>query len=95
MSIDPSSLRHVARLARLSVAEDDAPRLAGELARVLDLAERLAAAPLTGVEPMAHPQAHTLFWREDAVTEGDRADALLALAPDARAGLYLVPKVLE
>jgi aspartyl-tRNA(Asn)/glutamyl-tRNA(Gln) amidotransferase subunit C len=33
--------------------------------------------------------------REDAVTEPDRADALLALAPESRGGLYLVPKVIE
>ncbi|MGA9332700.1 MAG: Asp-tRNA(Asn)/Glu-tRNA(Gln) amidotransferase subunit GatC [Rudaea sp.] len=95
MSIDSINVRHVARLARLAVADDAAPRLASELARVLDLAERLATAPLSDVEPMAHPQAHALLWREDAVTQGDCADALLTLAPDARAGLYLVPKVIE
>ena len=95
MSLDSSTVRHVARLARLGVSDDAVARLGGELSRVLDLAQRLAAAPLTHVEPMAHPQAHALLWREDVVTESDRADALLALAPDARAGLYLVPKVIE
>ncbi|HET8940535.1 MAG TPA: Asp-tRNA(Asn)/Glu-tRNA(Gln) amidotransferase subunit GatC [Rudaea sp.] len=88
-------MNHVARLARLAVTDEAAVRLAGELSRVLDLAQHLAAAPLADIEPMGHPQAHALFWREDVVTQGDQADALLALAPDARAGLYLVPKVIE
>jgi len=94
MSIDHATVRHIARLARLAVAEEELPRLAGELGRVLELADQLA---VTGadVEPMAHPHEQTLAWRPDLVTETDRADALLALAPETRGGLYLVPKVIE
>jgi aspartyl-tRNA(Asn)/glutamyl-tRNA(Gln) amidotransferase subunit C len=95
MSIDHATVRRIARLARLSVAETQLPSLAGELNRVLALADNLAQANLDGVEPMAHPHAQALAWRTDAVTEGDRADAFLALAPDARGGLYVVPKVIE
>ena len=94
MSIDHASVLHIARLARLAVAEQELPRLAEELGRVLDLAGQLAIAG-ADVEPMAHPHEHTLAWRDDAVSETDRADALLALAPDARGGLYLVPRVIE
>jgi len=94
MPIDHATVRHMARLARLAVAEEELPRLAAELGRVLQLADQLAAAA-ADVEPMAHPHEQTLAWRADAVTETDRADALLALAPDARGGLYLVPKVIE
>jgi aspartyl-tRNA(Asn)/glutamyl-tRNA(Gln) amidotransferase subunit C len=95
MSIDQTTVRRVARLARLAVDETQLPRLAVELSRVLELADQLSAAPLDGVEPMAHPHAQALALREDAVTESDRADAFLALAPEARGGLYLVPKVIE
>ena len=94
MSIDIATVARIARLARLPVDANAAPQIADELTRVLDLAGQLANAPLDGVVPMAHPQAQTLAWRADAVTEFDRADALLALAPDARSGLYAVPKVL-
>jgi aspartyl-tRNA(Asn)/glutamyl-tRNA(Gln) amidotransferase subunit C len=95
MTVDNATVRHIARLARLAVDEADLATLGAELSRVLDLADRLAAADTSGVEPMAHPHAQTLVWRADAVTEGDRADALLALAPEARGGFYLVPKVIE
>jgi aspartyl-tRNA(Asn)/glutamyl-tRNA(Gln) amidotransferase subunit C len=94
MSIDHASVRHIARLARLAVAEEELPRLARDLGRVLELADQLAAAG-ADVEPMAHPHEQTLAWRIDAVTETGHADALLALAPEARGGLYLVPKVIE
>jgi aspartyl-tRNA(Asn)/glutamyl-tRNA(Gln) amidotransferase subunit C len=95
MQIDHDTVRHIAHLARLAVADADAPELAAELARVLELADQLQGADLAGVEPMAHPHAQTLAWRADEVSETDRADAFLALAPEARGGLYLVPKVIE
>lgn len=95
MSIDSATVRRIARLARLSIADDELTAVAGDLSRVLDLADRLAGAAIDGVEPMAHPHEQALLWRADAVTESDRADALLALAPDARGGFYLVPKVIE
>ncbi len=56
---------------------------------------RWRQADLDGVEPLAHPHEQTLALRDDAVTEPDRADAFLALAPESRGGLFLVPKVLE
>lgn len=90
MPIDTTTVARISRLARLPA---DAQVLV-DLARVLDLAGRLAHAPLDGVEPMAHPHAQTLAWRTDTVTESDCADALLKLAPEARAGLYVVPKVI-
>jgi len=95
MSIDHTTVRRIARLARLAVDETQLPRLAGELSRVLELADHLGAAALDGVVPMSHPHAQAATLREDKVTETDRADAFLALAPDARGGLYLVPKVIE
>jgi len=95
MSLDAATVRHIARLARLAVGEDELTSIANELSGVLDLADQLGAAKIDGVAPLAHPNEQTLSWRPDAVTEPDRADAFLALAPDARGGLYLVPKVLE
>ena len=95
MSIDSAAVRHIARLARIAVADDEVAPLSAELGRVLDLADQLAAAQIDGVAPLAHPHEQTLSWREDIVTERDRAETFLALAPDARSGLYLVPKVIE
>jgi aspartyl-tRNA(Asn)/glutamyl-tRNA(Gln) amidotransferase subunit C len=95
MSIDHATVRRIARLARLAVAEAELPALAAELGRVLALADALAAVDTHGVEPMAHPHAAVLAWREDRVTEPNRLEDWLALAPQTRADLYLVPKVIE
>jgi aspartyl-tRNA(Asn)/glutamyl-tRNA(Gln) amidotransferase subunit C len=95
MSLERATVRRIARLARLAIGEDELDSAAAGLSRVLDLADQLAAADTAGIEPMAHPHEQALAWRADAVTERDRADALLALAPETRGGYYLVPKVIE
>jgi aspartyl-tRNA(Asn)/glutamyl-tRNA(Gln) amidotransferase subunit C len=95
MSLERATVRRIARLARLVIGEDELDSAAAGLSRVLDLADQLAAADTAGIEPMAHPHEQALAWRADAVTERDRADALLALAPETRGGYYLVPKVIE
>jgi aspartyl-tRNA(Asn)/glutamyl-tRNA(Gln) amidotransferase subunit C len=95
MSVDDDTVRHIARLARLAIGDADLAGVAVELSRVLELADALKSADVGGVEPMAHPHEQVLAWRADAVTESDRADQLLALAPEARGGFYLVPKVIE
>ena len=95
MSIDHATVRRIARLARLSVDDTAMENVADELDRVLQLAGELAKADVDGVEPLAHPHEQALALRDDAVTEPDRADVFLALAPESRGGLFLVPKVIE
>jgi aspartyl-tRNA(Asn)/glutamyl-tRNA(Gln) amidotransferase subunit C len=95
MSIDHATVRRIARLARLSVADAQLENVARELDGVLALAAQLGGAALHGIEPMAHPHEQALALRDDLATAPDRADAFLALAPESRGGLYLVPKVIE
>lgn len=95
MSIDSTTVRHIARLARIAISDNELAPVAVELGRVLELADQLGAAQIDGVAPLAHPHEQVLSWRADTVSEPDRADAFLALAPEARGGLYLVPKVIE
>ncbi len=95
MTIDSTTVRRIAQLARIAINEEELDLLSRDLGRVLDLAGELAIANLAGVEPMAHPHEQTLVLRADSVTEGDQSQALLALAPQSQSGLYLVPKVIE
>ena len=48
-----------------------------------------------GVEPMAHPHEVALRLRDDAVTESDHAAEYLAVAPEVRNRMYIVPHVIE
>lgn len=95
MPFDTIQLQRIAVLARLALPQQQTDALVADLGRVLGLFDQLAAAPVDSIEPMAHPLDISLRTREDRVSEGDQAETLLALAPDARSGLYLVPKVIE
>jgi len=58
----------------------------------------MQAVDTQGVEPMAHAQELAQRLRPDCVTENDQLAlraAFQAIAPEAEAGLYLVPKVIE
>lgn len=95
MALDPASLDRLCELARLRLTGEERAALADDLGRVLALFAALRAAPVDGLAPLAHPHELALALRDDRVTERDRADELLAQAPAAQGGFYLVPKVLE
>jgi aspartyl-tRNA(Asn)/glutamyl-tRNA(Gln) amidotransferase subunit C len=95
MAVDRETARRVAHLARIRVEEDQLEPLAGELSRILAFVEQLQEVDVSGVEPMAAVHPLRLKRRADAVTEGDRRDAVLANAPEAAEGFFAVPKVVE
>ena len=95
MSIDISTARKVAHLARIAVKEADLPTLAGELSAVLAFMEQLNEVDVEGVEPMTSVTPMRLRRREDVVTDGGMQDKILSNAPDAREGFFAVPKVVE
>jgi aspartyl-tRNA(Asn)/glutamyl-tRNA(Gln) amidotransferase subunit C len=95
MSIDIDTARKVAHLARIAVAEEDLPALAGELSAVLAFMEQLNEVDVTGVEPMTSVTPMRLKRRADAVTDGNIQAQVLKNAPDAREGFFAVPKVVE
>ncbi len=95
MSIDISTARKVAHLARIAVKETDLPVLAGELSAVLAFMEELNEVDVSGVEPMTSVTPMRLKRRADVVTDGNNQAQILANAPDAREGFFAVPKVVE
>ena len=95
MSIDRDAARRVAKLARIAVPEDRLDALAGEFSAILAFVDQLREVDVEGVEPMVSVTPMRLKRREDVVTDGNRQDAVLANAPDAREGFFAVPKVVE
>lgn len=95
MSLNPDEVRHIARLARLAMDDDELPGYAGELSSILGLVDRMNAVDTTGVAPMAHPQNATQRLRPDVVTEPDDRDRYQRNAPAVERGLYIVPRVVE
>ena len=95
MSLTDPQVRHIAKLARIELADGQLERTRDALGSMLGLIEQLQAIDTTGVEPMAHATELVLRLREDRVTESDRRAAYQAVAPAVEDGLYLVPKVIE
>ncbi|MGA2891567.1 MAG: Asp-tRNA(Asn)/Glu-tRNA(Gln) amidotransferase subunit GatC [Xanthobacteraceae bacterium] len=95
MSVDDDTVRRVAHLARIAVAQDEVESLKGELNAILAFVERLAEVNVEGVEPMTSVAPMAMKMREDQVTEGGIADAVIANAPAHEHHFFLVPKVVE
>ena len=95
MSVDAHTVRHIAKLARIAVSEEEVAALAPELSNILGWIEQLQEVDVTGVEPMAAVIPNKLRLREDEVTDGGIGDAVLANAPAAEHGFFAVPKVIE
>jgi aspartyl-tRNA(Asn)/glutamyl-tRNA(Gln) amidotransferase subunit C len=95
MSVDLTTVKRVASLARLAVTDSEAEALVPELNGILDWVEQLGEVDVTGVEPMTAVIPNTLRLRDDVVTDGDVRDKVLANAPQAEHGFFAVPKVIE
>ena len=95
MSVDAETVRRIARLARIAVAEDEVEHLKGELNAMLAFVEQLQEVDVAGVEPMTSVTPMAMKMRVDEVTDGGDAEAVLANAPLSEDGFYMVPKVIE
>ena len=95
MSVDVETIRRVARLARLRVPEGELEGLTGEINGILAWIDQLEEVDVEGVEPMTSAVETTLPLREDAITDGGKRDDVLANAPCAEEGFFVVPKVVE
>lgn len=95
MSVDLATVKRVARLARIAVDEEDANRMTGELNAILGFVEQLSEVDVSGVEPMTSVTPMAMKKREDAVTDGGKADDIVANAPNSDRNFFLVPKVVE
>jgi aspartyl-tRNA(Asn)/glutamyl-tRNA(Gln) amidotransferase subunit C len=95
MSVDASTVRRIAHLARIAVAEDEIEALQDELNAMLAFVEQLSEVNVDGVEPMTSVTPMEMKKRVDAVTDGGNADAILANGPATHDGYFLVPKVVE
>lgn len=93
MSISIKDVEHVARLARLSLTEDEKKLYAEQLGRIIDSFNELSQLDTTGVEPMCHALPIVNVLREDEVVESLGHDKLLANAPAAENGFFHVPRI--
>lgn len=95
MSLDPETVRTIAALARLRLAEDQLRPLGQELSAIIGWVEQLQEVDTADVAPMTSVVDLLLPKRDDQVTDGDCREGVLANAPERIDCFYAVPKVVE
>ena len=95
MAVDADTVRRIAHLARIAVADEEVEHLRGEINAILAFVEQLQEVNVDGVEPMTSVTPMQMKKRPDVVTEGNIADDILKNAPERQDHYFVVPKVVE
>ena len=86
---------YVAKLARLSLTEDETRLYQTQLEEVLAYADKLTDVDVSDVEAAAHAVPIFNVFREDQARDWFTAEEALSNAPRQASGLFIVPKVVE
>ena len=95
MPLDEATVARIASLARIEVPQAELAPLADELSHILGWIEQLAEVDTADTLPMTSVVAMRMAWRDDAITDGGKAEDILANAPERQDGYFVVPKVVE
>jgi len=95
LSVNAQTVRRIAHLARIAVAEEEIGPLQGELNAILAFVEQLSLVNVEGVEPMTSVIPMQMKQREDKVADGNIADDIVKNAPATEDHFFVVPKVVE
>ena len=95
MSLTSDDVKRVAKLARLRLTDVETIETLAQLNSILELVDQMQQINSDSVAPLAHPLELKQTLRADAVTETNQRDKFQTIAPQADAGLYLVPRVVE
>ena len=92
---DRIDVRYVAGLARIALSDEETAKLQGQLDDILAFVSELKKLDVSGVEATDVATEARNAWREDEPAAGLEREVTLALAPLARHGQFVVPKVIE
>ena len=95
MAVDRDTVTRIARLARLSLDDEQAADMEQELNAILAWVEQLGEVDVAGVPPMTSVVESRLKMRADVVTDGGYAGDLMKNAPQSESHFFVVPKVVE
>jgi len=95
MAISFDEVQHVARLARLELTESELLTFQGELNALLGHFSDLDTIDVEGVNPKPHAVSLHNVWAEDDLMMGLPRELALRNAPKTRAGLFVVPTIIE
>ncbi|WP_455474871.1 Asp-tRNA(Asn)/Glu-tRNA(Gln) amidotransferase subunit GatC [Bartonella sp. B30(2025)] len=95
MSVDKETVKRMAHLARIAIHDDEAERMTKELNVIFNFVEQLNEVDVSEIEPLTSIMPMALRMREDIITDGNKAEDIVANAPVTEENFFLVPKVVE
>ena len=93
--ISDETIEYVGILAKLDLSPEEKEAAKKDMSRMLDYIDMLNELDTEGVEPMSHIFPLNNVFREDVVTNGDEREEILANAPEAKEGAFVVPKTFD
>lgn len=93
--ISDETIEYVGILAKLELSDEEKEQAKKDMANMLDYIDTLNELDTSGVEPMSHVFPVNNVFREDVVTSGDDREEILANAPEAKEGAFVVPKTFD
>mgnify|MGYP000973347460 FL=1 len=95
MTIDLKTIKHISKLSRISVDDEKAKKLVGDLNSIFDFIEKLKELDTDKVEPLTSVAETTLKLRADDVKSKDIRNQILRNSPDENEDFFVVPRVVE
>ena len=95
MTIDLKTVKHISKLARISVDEEKANKLAGDLNSIFSFIEKLNELKTENDEPLTSIAETTLRFREDKIKSENIREKILKNSPEDNEDFFVVPKVVE
>ena len=95
MSIDKDKIKHVAKLARISLDEKKTDSLTKDLSSIFKFIEQLNELDTKKVEPLSSILNEPLRSREDEINDGKIKDQVLKNSPKKNEEFFIVPKVVD
>ncbi len=95
MTIDLKTVKHISKLSRISVDDEKANKLAGDLNSIFSFIEKLNELNTENVEPLTSIAETTLRFREDEIKSENIREKILKNSPENNEDFFVVPKVVE
>ena len=95
MTIDLKTIKYISKLSRISVDDEKAKKLAGDMNSIFDFIEKLKELDTDNVEPLTSVAETTLKLRVDEVKSGNIKEDVLKNSPDINEDFFVVPRVVE
>ena len=95
MTINLKTIKHISKLSRISVDDEKAKKLVGDMNSIFDFIEKLKELDTDNVEPLTSVAETTLKLRVDEVKSGNIREDVLKNSPDENEDFFVVPRVVE